>query len=63
MHMKKIQKNKIQSNNYAFIDSQNVSLSIRNLGWNLNFTKFGKTDADIGYYPDIQQCRYSSSLS
>ncbi len=28
------------NNNYAFIDSQNVNLSIREQGWTLDFTKF-----------------------
>jgi len=27
-------------NNYAFIDSQNLNLSIRSLGWSLDFVKF-----------------------
>jgi len=27
-------------NNYAFIDSQNLNLSIRNQGWNLDFRRF-----------------------
>ena len=27
-------------NNYAFIDSQNLNLSIRELGWNLDFARF-----------------------
>ncbi|MBI2644668.1 NYN domain-containing protein [Candidatus Uhrbacteria bacterium] len=27
-------------NNYAFIDSQNVNLSIQSLGWKLNFQRF-----------------------
>ena len=31
---------KIKSNNFAFIDSQNLNLSIRNLGWSLDFRKF-----------------------
>ena len=31
---------KTKSNNYAFIDSQNLNLSIRSLGWNLNFKHF-----------------------
>jgi len=31
---------KIKENNYAFIDSQNLNLSIRNQGWILNFKKF-----------------------
>jgi uncharacterized LabA/DUF88 family protein len=29
-----------QKNNYAFIDSQNVNLSIKDQGWNLDFKKF-----------------------
>ncbi len=29
-------------NNYAFIDSQNVNLSIRELGWKLDFWRFRK---------------------
>ncbi|MCK5416602.1 NYN domain-containing protein [Candidatus Parcubacteria bacterium] len=31
---------KIKQNNYAFIDSQNLNLAIRDCGWNLNFKKF-----------------------
>lgn len=31
---------KTAQNNYAFIDSQNLNLSIRNLGWKLNFRRF-----------------------
>ena len=31
---------KTKSNNYAFIDSQNLNLSIRNMGWNLDFKHF-----------------------
>jgi len=31
---------KKQENNYAFIDSQNVNLSIQELGWKLDFRKF-----------------------
>lgn len=27
-------------NNYAFIDSQNLNLSIRELGWRLDFSRF-----------------------
>jgi hypothetical protein len=30
------------SGNYAFIDSQNLNLSIRSLGWILDFKKFRK---------------------
>ena len=29
-----------KENNYAFIDSQNLNLSIKSLGWNLDFYKF-----------------------
>src|SRR3989338_10258062 len=29
-----------QENNYAFIDSQNLNLSIQELGWKLDFRKF-----------------------
>ncbi len=31
---------KIKGNNYAFIDSQNLNLSIRSLGWKLDFKRF-----------------------
>ncbi len=31
---------KKQLHNYAFIDSQNLNLSIRNQGWILNFRKY-----------------------
>jgi uncharacterized LabA/DUF88 family protein len=30
----------MQKNNYAFIDSQNVNLAIRDLGWKLDFERF-----------------------
>lgn len=53
-----------QENNYAFIDSQNVNLSIRNQGWILDFKKFRKYLSDkyritkaflfIGYVPQNQ---------
>ncbi|MDH3324383.1 MAG: NYN domain-containing protein [Candidatus Peregrinibacteria bacterium] len=33
-------KKKTNKPNYAFIDSQNLNLSIENLGWKLDFTKF-----------------------
>ena len=33
---------KNQENNYAFIDSQNLNLSIREQGWNLSFKRFRK---------------------
>jgi len=48
-------------NNYAFIDSQNLNLSIRQLGWQLDFGRFRKYLTDkyhvnqaylfIGYVP------------
>lgn len=31
---------KTKENNYAFIDSQNVNLAIRSLGWKLDFARF-----------------------
>lgn len=31
-----------KKNNYAFIDSQNLNLSIRDQGWNLDFKRFRK---------------------
>lgn len=53
-----------QQNNYAFIDSQNLNLSIRELGWKLDFKKFrvylrekyGVSEAYmfIGYVPNNQ---------
>ena len=30
-----------RSQNYAFVDSQNVNLAIRSLGWKLDFKRFG----------------------
>lgn len=33
---------KQKENNYAFIDSQNLNLSIRSLGWQLDFFRFHK---------------------
>lgn len=30
----------VQKNNYAFIDSQNLNLAIREFGWKLDFAKF-----------------------
>ena len=51
-------------NNYAFIDSQNVNLSIQELGWRLDFRKFrvylkekyhvSKAYLFIGYLPENQ---------
>jgi len=35
-----MEKNLVKQNNYAFIDSQNLNLSIRNLGWKLDFRRF-----------------------
>lgn len=37
---------KQKENNFAFIDSQNLNLSIRNQGWILDFLKFRKYLAD-----------------
>jgi len=54
----------IKKNNYAFIDSQNLNLAIRGLGWELDFRKFRKYLHDkygiskaflfIGYVPENQ---------
>lgn len=56
---------KVQANNYAFIDSQNLNLAIRDQGWQLDFGRFRKYLADkyavtkaflfIGYIPTKQQ--------
>jgi uncharacterized LabA/DUF88 family protein len=55
---------KANANNYAFIDSQNVNLAIRNQGWKLDFTRFRIYLRDkysveraflfIGYVPENQ---------
>lgn len=55
---------KKESKNYAFIDSQNLNLSIRRLGWDLDFKKFRiylkekyavkKAFLFIGYIPSNQ---------
>lgn len=37
---------KIKENNYAFIDGQNLNLSIRELGWKLDYRKFRAYLAD-----------------
>ena len=60
---------KAKDNNYAFIDSQNLNLGIRSLGWKLDYThfriylkeKYGVTTAYlfIGYVPANQDL-YSS---
>lgn len=54
----------LHQNNYAFIDSQNLNLSIRDQGWNLDFDKFYRYIRDrfsisqaflfIGYVPQNQ---------
>jgi uncharacterized LabA/DUF88 family protein len=38
--MFKTETKQLKQNNYAFIDSQNLNLSIRNLGWKLDFRRF-----------------------
>ncbi|MBU4284718.1 NYN domain-containing protein [Patescibacteria group bacterium] len=55
---------KLIKNNYAFIDSQNLNLSIRNQNWILDFKKFRRYLKDkyaimkafifIGYVPENQ---------
>ena len=56
-------------NNYAFIDSQNLNLAVKELGWKLDFRRFRKYLQDkygvvkaflfIGYVP-TQQSLYTS---
>ncbi|MDD5071770.1 MAG: hypothetical protein PHQ42_03475, partial [Patescibacteria group bacterium] len=51
-------------NNYAFIDSQNLNLGIKSLGWKLDFKKFriylkdkyrvNKAYLFLGYIPENQ---------
>ncbi|MBI4085930.1 MAG: NYN domain-containing protein [Candidatus Liptonbacteria bacterium] len=36
----------LKENNYAFIDSQNLNLAVRDLGWKLDFGRFRKYLAD-----------------
>jgi len=60
---------KFQENNFAFIDSQNLNLGIRSLGWKLDFRRFRRYLSDkyqvstaylfIGYIPENQDL-YSS---
>ena len=55
---------KIKENNYAFIDSQNLNLAIRDQGWSLDFGRFRRYLSDkygvvkaflfIGYVPTNQ---------
>jgi uncharacterized LabA/DUF88 family protein len=56
---------KQKGNNYAFIDSQNVNLAIRGLGWQLDWTRFrvylkekygvSKAFLFLGYIPKNQK--------
>jgi uncharacterized LabA/DUF88 family protein len=56
--------NFIMNNTYAFIDSQNLNLGVKSLGWVLDFARFRKFLAEkyqvekaflfIGYIPDNQ---------
>lgn len=55
---------RLQENNYAFIDSQNLNLGIQSLGWKLDFVKFRRYLKEkygiavaylfIGYVPQNQ---------
>jgi uncharacterized LabA/DUF88 family protein len=64
MRMKKTRSGIKIANNYAFIDSQNLHLSIREQGWTIDFRKFRKYLQDkyninkaylfIGYVADNQ---------
>ena len=56
---------KYTTNNYAFIDSQNLNLGIRSQGWRLDFARFrvylenkyniSQAFLFIGYVPDQQE--------
>ena len=64
-NFKKNKKKGKKVSNYAFIDSQNVNLSIRDLGWKIDFKKFRvylkdkykveKAFLFIGYIPENQK--------
>lgn len=41
-----MKREKNKENNYAFIDSQNLNLAIRAIGWNLDFERFRRYLAD-----------------
>ena len=58
----KIRTMKKSSNNYAFIDSQNLNLSIRALGWRLDFARFrlGKHKLEAVIVPN--RCKFSALL-
>jgi uncharacterized LabA/DUF88 family protein len=47
--MRQPRKQKQKERTFVFIDSQNLNLSIRNLGWNLDFKKF------FGYLKDTHK--------
>jgi len=59
--------------NYAFIDGQNVNLSVRAMGWNLNFSRFrvylsekygvGRAYYFIGYIPGNNDLYISLQLA
>lgn len=60
--MKPMHPQSLPKNNYAFIDSQNLNLAIRDLGWRLDFRRFRiylkdkygvkKAYLFLGYVPD-----------
>ena len=65
-----------KQNNYAYIDSQNLNLGIKDLGWDLDFKKFRvyllekysvvKAYLFIGYVPSnesmYQSCKNMASF-
>lgn len=45
-----------KENNYAFIDSQNLNLSIKDQGWSLDFVKFRKYLSDRFFVTQAYLC-------
>jgi len=63
---------KFKKNNYAFIDSQNLNLGVKSLGWKLNYKRFRiylkeKYSVNVAYlfigYIPANQDLYSSLQS
>ena len=44
----------IRVNNYAFIDSQNLNLAIRDQGWALDFKRLRKFVRDMAFMNDLK---------
>lgn len=60
-----LKKNQKKRNNYAFIDNQNLNVTVQNLGWKIDWRKFRKFLQDkhgvtqaymfIGYMPEHEE--------